>query len=99
MVNEPERLTFLPPRCVLLEVRDGRGVPADDVDILKGEKRFANVFGKCKNAVFQTIGVGNTPCETTHEAIARRIFVRNAHSPLLDNRVSTLVGLTREEVY
>ena len=71
MVDKPKRLTFLPPRSVLLDVRDGGGVPADDADVLKGKKRFTNVLGKCEDAVFQTTGVGNTLCETAHETITR----------------------------
>ena len=99
VIDEPKSLTFSPPRGIALDVHDGGSVPSDNIDILKGEKRSASVFRKREDAVFQTIGSWNTLCETTHETVTRRIFVHDAHSPLLDKRVSTLVGLTREWVY
>ena len=94
--DKPKGLTFLLPRGLALSVHDGGGVPADDVNVLKGEKGHANVFCKRENAVFQPIGVWNAPCETTYEAVTRRLFVHDAHSPLLNKRVSVLVELTRE---
>ena len=93
MVDEPERLAFLPPSGVPLVVRDGRGVPADDVDVLKGEKGFTNVSGEREYAIFQTIGVRNILCKTTHETITRRILVYQAHSPLLNKKVSASIEL------
>jgi len=96
VIDEPKGLTFSPPRGVLLDIHDGGGLPSDDVDILKGEKRFAGVFGKREDAVFQAIGSWNTLCETTHETVTRRIFVHDAHPPLLDKTVSALKELRRE---
>ena len=93
MVDEPERLTFLPPSGVPLVVRDGRGVPADDVDVLKCEKGFTNVFSEREYAMFQAIGAGNILCNTTHETITRRILVYDAHSPMLNKRVSASIEL------
>lgn len=83
LVDKTEGLTFLPPRGVALDVCNYRSLPADDVSVLEGEERLANMLGKCEDAMFQTVGTWNALSEATHEPVTCRILVHDAHSPLL----------------
>jgi hypothetical protein len=89
VVDESERLAFLLPRDFALNVQNRCGVLTDNVDVLKGKKRFADVFGECEDIVFQIVGVWDALGETAHETVARRVFVHDSHSSLL-KRVSAL---------
>ena len=77
VVDKHKGLAFLPPRSVALGVRKGGGMSTDDADILKNKKRFANIFGKREDAVFQTV--------------TRRVLMHDPHSLLLCKRVSMFI--------
>jgi len=96
VVDEPKCLAFLPPRGVALDIHNGGSMSADDIDIPKSKKRFADIFGKREDAVFQTVGSWNALCEAAHETVARRILMHDPHSPLLRKSVSAFIKITHE---